>query len=327
MKISDVLNDATKYLISRGVASPRLDAEVLLAHCLSVDRVRLYVNAHRELDLKTREDFGLLIERRGRGEPVAYLTGVKEFMGLEFQVTPAVLIPRPETELLVEKALGIMKCSLCREMKASGSAIHNDTMKTVTNWVLEDSLGSGANRREAEAKRPAAVDVGTGSGAIAVTLARELPELEVFAIDASGAALEVARLNAARHGVAERITLLCGDLLRPLPESAAGGIDLIAANLPYIPSGDMAGLMPDVGLFEPKLALDGGGDGLELYRRLIPMAEEVLAPGGYLLMEIGPGQGVKLSSMLGKGWRYNIIPDLAGRERLVVSSKECEDKG
>lgn len=285
MNIGIVLSEAANFLKQSGIESPRLDAEVLLAHCLGVDRVGLYVNSHSEIEAGVRQAYWELVRRRGKGEPVAYLTGAKEFMGLEFLVTPAVLIPRPETELLVERAMSILKVS----------------------------PGEGVEKKQA------VVDTGTGSGAIAVSIARNLPEVEVFAVDVSGAALEVARLNARRHGVAGRITFLRGDLLLPLPEYLSGKIDLITANLPYIPCGEIEGLMPDVGLFEPRLALDGGEDGLEPYRRLIPMAEKILAPGGSLLMEIGPGQGQKLASMLEQQWRCEIVFDLAGRERLVAA--------
>ncbi len=320
-QLNEILNKAALMLKQEGIDSPRLDAEVLLSHCLGVERVALYVNSHRDLDACSIQRYFSLVERRGRGEPVAYITGVKEFMGLDFTVTPDVLIPRPETELLVEAALS--------DIKGRFSVSH-------------------LHKRDREPSPCRIVDVGTGSGAIAVSLASYLPGAKIYAVDISPEALAVARINAERHDVTDRIVLLCGDLLTPLPGEIIGGVDLIAANLPYVPSGEMPGLMPDVGLYEPHKALDGGFDGLDFYLRLIPMAESFLRPGGALLMEIAPGQAEKLSQTLrqrgqvGQGdgslsylrqarhresfpcrryrtWQTEILHDLAGRERLVVA--------
>lgn len=204
-------------------------------------------------DLKDQEltQHNIFISRRLSGEPVAYITGHKEFMSLDFCVDKSVLIPRPETELLVEKALEIMP------------------------------------------PLPFIVDVGTGSGAIAVSLAYYNREARVFAIDRSLAALAVARDNCIRHSVSDRVELQPGDLLQPLVGSApAGAVDLIAANLPYVAEGDLLELPGEVRMFEPRLALAGGRDGLAHYRRLIPQAIACLKEGGYLLMEIGFDQGL-----------------------------------
>lgn len=266
-----------------GSASPRLDAEVLLAHVLGRDRVYLFRESGRWLGALEARRYRELVERRARGEPVAYLTGHKEFMGLDFAVGPPVLIPRPETELMVEYALALL-------------------------------AGYPPGRR-------IAVDVGTGSGAVAVSLARLAPGTEVYATDISPGALAIARANAARHGVT--VLFYRGDLLSPLrgvlpPGSAA----VVAANLPYIPSEEMAGLPRDVRDYEPALALDGGPGGLELYRRLVPPAGELLAPGGHLLLEIAPAQRERALELVPPpGWRPAVIPDLAGRPRLVVAQK------
>ncbi|KJS17163.1 MAG: hypothetical protein VR69_06695 [Peptococcaceae bacterium BRH_c4b] len=312
-QLSELLNKATSILKLKAISTPRLDAEVLLAHCLGMDRAGLYARSHMEPEAATLEKYLSLVERRGHGEPVAYLTGVREFMGLEFNVTPAVLIPRPETELLVETALGIIENATRGRFPVS-------------------HIPTGISQ-------PVIVDVGTGSGAIAVSLASRLPGAKIYAVDISPEALAVARINAERHGVTDRMDLFCGDLLAPLPGKLTGGVDLIAANLPYIPSGDMDGLMPDVARFEPHTALDGGEDGLQFYRRLIPLAENFLRPGGALLMEIAPGQAVKLANMVRQGdgslcrtclkcdtepspcrtWQTEIYYDFAGRERLVVA--------
>jgi release factor glutamine methyltransferase len=217
-----------------------------LAFAWRVDRPGLYCRLNEVPAPAVIDSFEQLVERRLRGEPLAYLTGEREFMGLSFNVSPAVLVPRPETELLVETALVLL-----REGGPS----------------------------------PLVVDVGTGSGAIAVSLAVHHPPVRVVAVDISGAALVVARANARRHGVADRVSFVQGNLLADI----GGPADLIAANLPYIPSGELDGLPAEVRC-EPRLALDGGPDGLDLYRRLVPQALRLLKPGGHLLAELGPGE-------------------------------------
>lgn len=281
MNISQWLNYATKYLAERYPPSGRIDAEVLLMHCTGRGRAALYRDGLKGLTPGQENEFRRLLERRASGEPVAYITGRREFMGLEFLVGPAVLIPRPETELLVEKALKFLK----------------------------------------PLPAPVVVDVGAGSGAISVSLAVLLDSARVYATDISREALAVAGKNAARHGVAARVEFLPGDLLDPLLKIQGFRADLVAANLPYVPSGEIPLLMKGVRDFEPHFALDGGPDGLDQYRRLIPQAREILRDGGHLLMEIAPGQGAELTKILGSGWKVEVFHDLAGRERLVVAKK------
>ncbi len=284
MDIKTALADARALLQQKNIDLPRLEAEVLLAHTLNCSRAALYAHAGRELPPEAVQKFNNLVEKRAGGMPTAYLTGKKEFMGLEFKVNPAVLIPRPDTELLVETAVHLLR--------------HND------------------------ADQPLMIDVGTGSGAIAVSTACFVPRLKVQAIDVSPEALAVAKENAALHGVSGRVHFLEGNLLEPLLNSAAPGtVDLIAANLPYVPSEDIPGLAAEVRR-EPLLALDGGLDGLDLYRLLIPQAEKLLKPGGHLLMEIGPGQGQKTLNLLDASrWQSKLYRDLAERERLVAAVK------
>lgn len=282
VKVREALARAGRYLKEKGVDSPFLDAEVILAHVLGLDRAGLYRQAERTLTGMEEEVFSSLIFRRGRREPVAYLTGCKEFMGLMLYVDRSVLIPRPETELLVETALALL---------------------------------SG------EKNRPLLiVEVGTGSGAIAVSLAVLFPSARVYATDCSAPALAVARRNAIAHGVGERVMLYTGDLLEPLDcPGLAGRVDLVAANLPYIASGDLPGLAPEVSIFEPQVALDGGTDGLARIRRLVPAAPALLKPGGWLLLEIGEGQGEAVAALMpGPAWEVKVQKDLAGRDRLVV---------
>jgi len=287
------LDWARGYLRERGGESVALDAEVLLAHVTGLDRAGLYRESERVLTSRETEAYRRLVARRGQREPVAYLTGKKEFMGLEFAVSPAVLIPRPETELLVEKA-----CTLARELVSERSGLP----------------GAGGELLLA--------DVGTGCGAIAVSLAVFLPEARIYATDCSSAALEVAEKNARRHGVAARISFLQGDLLTPLFDlDLTGRLDLIVANLPYVPTAELPGLMPDVRCYEPLSALNGGPDGLAPYRRLLPQARRLLSGSGRLLIEIGAGQGGRVGRLLAdNNWSYQVIRDLAGRERVVLAA-------
>jgi len=291
LNIGQWLNYATAYLAERYPPSGRIDAEVLLGHCTGRDRAALYRDGIKELSPDQEKEFRRLLERRAAGEPAAYITGRKEFMGLDFLVGPAVLIPRPETELMVEKALDLLK------------------------GVIR--AGSGCRGPG----RPVAVDVGTGSGAIAVSLAVLLDQASLYATDISPGALGIARENAHRHGVAQRIEFRRGDLLGPLLGIPGFRADLVAANLPYVPSGEIPLLMKGVRDFEPREALDGGPDGLDHYRRLIPQAWGLIREEGALLMEIAPGQGERLRETMGTGWRVEILPDLAGRERLISAQK------
>ena len=266
----------------RGLATPRLDAEVLIGHVLTLPRIQLYVQSDRPLLADELAAIRELIKRRQAGESVAYLVGKKEFWKLEFAVDARVLVPRPDTETLIEVAQDLL-----------------------------DARGGDA---------PAAriADVGTGSGAIAVTLAKLRSDAALFAVDVSEDALAVARANAERHGAA--ITFLVGDLAAPLVPHAP--FTLIAANLPYIPTGDLAGLPAEVRA-EPALALDGGPDGLALVRRLVAAAPALLAPGGALVLEIGEGQADATAALLGEAGFADVQKkrDLAGIDRVVSGVK------
>ena len=262
-----------EYFRTHGVESPRLDAELLLAHVLGARRIDLYLRFDQPLQAEERAVYRELVRRRARERvPVAYLTGTREFWSRPLRVTPDVLIPRPETEGLVQLAAKL------------------------------------APRR--------AADIGTGSGAIALALALELPEVEITAVDVSEAALAVARENLAAHGVAERVTLRCGRGLAPLE----GRFDLIASNPPYVPSAELDGLAPEL-RHEPRLALDGGPDGLDVIRELAAAAREKLVPGGHLVLEIGADQGARTSELLSAAGaaHVEVQPDLAGRDRVVLA--------
>ena len=287
MNIREALVKARVFFKDSEVENPSLDAEVLLMHILGIERAGLYLRFDQVLTLEQAAAYRSLTERRVKGEPVAYLIGHREFMGLDFAVNPSVLVPRPETELLVERALGF----------------------------LRDKLGDDL----------IVVDVGTGSGAIAVSLAHLNARVEVYAVDCSEDALVLAQHNAAIHCVSGRVRFFRGDLLAPLSALyMVGKVELIAANLPYISSVDVPDLPADVRLYEPHMALDGGLDGLDIYRRLLPGAWELLKSGGLLLMEIGPGQGnVLMREMVVMGWRsVEVVLDYAGLERVVMAEKE-----
>ncbi len=244
--VTATLAAAAERLRAVGGDTPRLDAEVLLAHVMGVGRAALLTHPDRALTDEERSIYDVLIERRSRGEPVAYLTGARDWYDLTLRVTPDVLVPRPETEGLLERALAWARARRIR----------------------------------------AAVDVGTGSGALTIALARALPDATVYATDLSSPALDVACANARRINPTLDITFLHGDLLAPLPEP----VDLIVANLPYIGEEEYTGLISDVRLYEPRAALVGGPTGHELIARLLDMAPARLRPGGALFLELGPPQ-------------------------------------
>ncbi len=276
--IADLLRAATSQLAATS-ATPRLDAELLLTHVLGWPRARLLAERDLRPPEETAAAFAALVERRGRGEPVAYLVGHREFYGLDFFVTPATLVPRPETELLVELAL---EAALRR-------------------------AGRGAPLR--------IVDVGTGTGAIAVALAAHLPQAQIYAVDLSATALEVARRNVQRHGLAGRVRLLHGDLLAPLE----GPVDLIVSNPPYTILDEVE---PAVRAYEPRLALEGGPDGAAVYRRLLSAAPAYLQTEGAVLLEIGAWQGELVAGLLREAFPAAAVAvhqDLAGRDRVVVA--------
>ena len=280
--IGRLLSWTTDYLKRHGAESPRLDAEVMLAHVLGYERVQLYTHYEDVVGEGPRKRYRELVKRRAEGAPVAYLVERKEFYSLRFDVTPAVLIPRPETEYVV---LGF----------------------------LEAAKGLEA---------PTAVDVGTGSGCLAVSCTKHHPSARFVAIDVSPEALDVARRNAERHGVADRIEFLEGDLLAPVAGRPA--FDLIVSNPPYIPTGDIEGLEPGVRDFEPRLALDGGADGLDCYRRLVEQAIPLLKPGGRLILEIGEAQDEDVRGLLARRPEYRILPtvrDLQNHPRVVHAER------
>lgn len=280
--VGRLLTWTTDWLATKGSDSARLDAEVLLAHVRGCPRIALYTAFDEPVDEEGRARFRGLVKRRGEGEPVAYLVGSREFFSLPFAVTPAVLIPRPETEGLVVRAI-----DLCRPIES-----------------------------------PRIADVGTGSGAIAVALAKHLPKARIVATDISAAALDVARSNASRHGLEGRITFAEGDLF----ESAAGAgpFDCIVSNPPYVRDDEFAELPRDVRDHEPKGALVAGPTGVEVVERLVAAAVGRLAAGGWLLVEIGPSTAVAAEAAIRRHPELTPGPtlaDMAGLPRIVQARR------
>ncbi len=273
-----VASDIAATLQRSGISDSALEAEVLLRHVLQHDRARFYASLQDTMGVEDLERVQELTRRRIAREPLAYITGHREFYGLDFLVSPGVLIPRQETEMLVEGALGF-----------------------ANNWQSEDI---------------SIADVGTGSGAIAVAIAANLPGARVFAIDCSAEALAIASRNCQRRRVPDRVTLLQGDLLAPLTQA----VDLIVSNPPYIATDLLSRLAPEVQC-EPQTALDGGEDGLEIIRRLFKQSTSKLKEGGQLIMEISPEQLISVKSIAQENFpqaSITHINDLLGLPRCVI---------
>jgi release factor glutamine methyltransferase len=291
--VGRLLQWTADYLKGHGSESPRLDAEVLLAEALGCQRIELYTTFEDVPGDDKRSAFRELVRRRAEGTPVAYLVGRREFYSLSFRVTPDVLIPRPETELLVVAVLDLVKAK-----------------------------GPESSNSQSPIPNPLIADVGTGSGIIAVCLAKHLPGSRVTAIDISPAALAVAEENAKKHGVAERIEFVAGDLLASVP--AGRQFDVVVSNPPYVTTAELETLAPDVKKFEPHGALVAGPKGTEVIERLIPQAAERLCPGGHLLMEISPTIHDAVCSLLKNDNRFELGPtikDLARLPRVVQARK------
>jgi len=302
--ILEILRWTTGYFRDKGVSEPRASAEVLLAHVLSLSRLDLYLRYDQPLSPDELARFKALMVRRRQGEPVAYLTGHREFWSLDFHVAPGVLIPRPETEILVSAAL---------------EAAKNFAKNTSQDVPLEQKT---ENRKQKTGSGLWGVEIGVGSGAVVVALAKELPHLAWLALDISAAALAVARDNARRHGVAGDINFVQGTLisgLKPGPRFA-----LMVANLPYVPRAEWEQLPGDIKDFEPKGALLGGEDGLDLIRPLVRQAHRYLQPGGCLALEVGAGQAGQVLELLQETAAYEgleIIKDYQGVQRVVRAKR------
>ena len=296
MNIKELLNRSDQFLADKGIESSRLDAEVLMADLLDMERINLYVKYDYPLKSDEIDTYREMIKKRAKRIPVAYITEKKEFMSLVFKIKEGVLIPRPDTENLVE---------------------------AVIDYCQDNELQS-----------PQIIDVGTGSGAIAVSLAHYLSQARVVGVDLSKKALTVARQNMEKHELSERMSILKSDLLKEFIKREIKGIDIIVSNPPYISEEEMEELPPEVKR-EPKTALEAGKEGLDYYRRLIPEAEGVLKNGGKIFLEIGYNQAEAVKNLFGAKWsEVKVRKDYAENDRIISAlfqadtEKETEaDKG
>ncbi|HVM60160.1 MAG TPA: HemK/PrmC family methyltransferase [Verrucomicrobiae bacterium] len=320
MTILEVINKTTPYFEKQGVDSPRLTIELLLAHLLKKKRLQLYLEFERELDEKTLAALREMVKRRAAGEPVQYITGEAEFCGLKLMVDKRVLIPRPETELLVETVLERMRD------EGGGRRAEDEGGRPADDRGPRAEAESGKGKRRPQAETPAppsenlkVVDVGTGSGCIAIALAKKLPDAEITAIDVSPQALEVARGNAALHHVEKNTRFLESDLLDNLDSSFRA--DVIVSNPPYIADGEIVELPKEVRDFEPVKALQAGEDGLKVIRRLVTSTRRLLSPSGFIALEIGAGQRAAVEDIFREqGYEVvEVVKDLQGHERVIVA--------
>ena len=286
MTLFEVLKGSADVLKDHQVENPRLNAELLLAQCLGFSRETLYANLRREIQAEEKEALDELLRRRMAGEPLQYLLGHQEFWTVDLKVDPHVLIPRPETEVLVDQALSILA-------------------------TLSDRV-------------PRVLDIGTGSGAIVIALTKEVGEIFAVATDISHEALLVAKENAMEARVDQRIRFIRGDLLHPFRSLREGMFDLILSNPPYIRRSDIEELAREIKDHEPRLALDGGEDGLDFYRQMSRQIPSYLREGGWLLVEIGQGQGAEISALLEQSGSFRapeVVRDLSGIERVIKVQK------
>lgn len=284
MRVDDLIRAAAVRLAQAGIDTPLLDAQLLMARVLGCSRLDVIAHPERLLTDSEQAEYSALVDKRASRYPLAYILGRKEFYGIEIEVRPGVLVPRSETEILVEECLKRLK--------------------------------AGAE----DGRRLIIADIGVGSGAIAVAIAINLPSAEVYATETSPTALEVARLNVEKHKLSRRVRLFEGDLCKPLWHMGTV-FDAIISNPPYIPTGEIEKLQPEVKLYEPREALDGGADGLDVFRKLILDARELLKERAFLAVEVGMGQAEAVTKIAqSAGYRRcEVVPDLAGIERVVIA--------
>ncbi len=282
------------YLKNKGIHAPRLESEVLLAYVLKKERIELYIEKDIMLSNEKIKAFEEMLVKRGKGVPTSYLTGNREFLSMDFIIAPGVLIPRAETELLVEEALSLLRREPC----------FGEPFKGHINII----------------------DLGTGCGIIAVSIAKLFPACCVYAVDISRKALEIARLNAVKFNVEDKITFIEGELLSCIQSyGLAGKTHVIVSNPPYIPTDEIKTLQKEIKDYEPITALDGGKDGLDFYRQIIPLSKNYLVKGGILALEVGYNQAQAVKILIEETNSYNIITikkDYAGHERIVTAIKK-----
>lgn len=280
--ISQAVFEGSVFLKENGVDSPRLDAEIILGHTLGISRLKIITEGAAGMDEEMYARYMRLISLRGKGTPSAYLTGQKEFMGINFEVRPGVLIPRDDTEIIVQRVI-----EECR--------------------VYKDGIRIA--------------DVCCGSGAIGISIAKNVNNASVIMTDIASEALEVSSRNVMLNGVSDRVKVVGGDLLEPVKNEL---FDIIVSNPPYIPSGEINYLQREVRDYEPRIALDGGSDGLEFYRRLIPDTAQCIKPGGILALEIGFNQASDIENIMSSSRFISIevLKDLSGLNRCIIGRYE-----
>jgi len=286
--IKDLLKVTADYLKEKEIDSPRLTAEILLSHQLKTDRVNLYLNFDQPLTENEISGYRSLIKRRLLHEPIQYITGIQEFWSLDFMVDPQVIIPRPESELLVEQAVN----------------------RVGTNFTQQN-------------RPPRILDLGTGSGVLAISIAKEIPQAQLWATDLSDGALSIARRNAEKHGLSERIKLMCGDLWEPITNLDVT-FDMIISNPPYVASEEYDDLAPEVRDHEPRLALDGHEGGMYFIEKILQEGLDYLSPGGWLIMEMSPdqtGKALLLAEQINGYGEKTRIKDYSHVYRVVIAQK------
>jgi len=308
--IQKLLNWVTEYLTNKGIDSPRLSAELLLSYVLGLKRIELYTQFDKIIAKEQLDTLHDLVERAGQHEPITYLTGKTEFYSLELIITPDCMIPRPETELLVERAIEFLRSRTGKQPAVSLPALSEPVLSSV---------------ERVEGSNPFVCDLCTGSGCIAVAVAKNFQNAHVFATDISAAALDIAAKNVEEYKLQDRITLLCGDLFDPLiPQLDVEKFDLIVCNPPYTTAAEFESLDKNIKAYEPRVALYAGEDGLDVHRRIIEKADTFLKPDAALILEFGYRQGQAVRELLehaGCFVEIAIEKDTGNNDRIAIAKK------
>ena len=306
--IQKLLNWVTKHLTEKGIDSPRLSAELLLSHVLGLKRIELYTQFDKPVTKEQLDRLRDLVKRASQQEPIAYLIGKTEFYSLELNITPDCMIPRPETELLVERAIEFLRT------------------RPVRNSMMRNMAQKGEVSNGASSGKQFVCDLCTGSGCIAVAIAKNFPDADIIATDISDAALSVAAKNVERYQLSERIKLLCGDLFEPiLPQLDIDRFDLIVCNPPYTKACEFESLEKNIKAYEPRIALYAGEDGLDIYRRIIEKVNTFLKPDAALMLEIGYSQGQVVRELLeqtGCFGEITIEKDFHNNDRIAIARRQ-----
>jgi len=305
--IQKLLNWTTEHFTEKGIDSPRLSAELLLSHVLNMKRIELYTQFDKPVAKEDLDKLHDLVKQAGQHEPIAYLTGKTEFYSLQFDVSPDCMIPRPETELLVERAIEFLRT------------------RPVRNFVTDKMTRKENFSNGGKTGKQFVCDLCTGCGCIAIAIAKNYPDADIIATDISDAVLNIAAKNIKKHKLKDRIKLLCGDLFDPLvPQLDINKFDLIVCNPPYTTAVEFESLDKNVKAFEPRIALYAGEDGLDVYRRIIEKVDQFLKPDAVLMLEIGYAQGQAVTELLEQTGCFNKITiekDFHNNDRIVTATK------